>query len=203
MKKVLFTLNLDYPEAITSLTHPTFRTFAQRHGWEFTELTSRRYLDWPVSYEKFQVYDHDWDWAAFIDSDAAIHPEAADWSTLDPNVVWVSDLLNHQVRWIDRPATSLTTFFVVVSKACREVWRPLDMTPAETLAQWLEPAFPESVPASYGTGLFVDDYACSMNAHRFGYPVKKIQGEQVFHQGWLPAKEKVADLAEWIRWCER
>jgi hypothetical protein len=200
--KILFTLNVEYPKAITDLTHPRFRSTAQKYKWDFVELTRRLHPEWPVTYEKFQIYDYDWDWALFIDSDAVIHPKADDWTLLDPNVVWVGGILNQQIRWINRPPTAFPTYCVVVSRECREVWRPPEMTPQEVQAQWLEPAFPEVVPASHSQ-IFVDDYTCSMNAHRFNYPVRKLNKEQVFHQPWLPTSEKAVDIAEWLLWADR
>src|ERR1700733_1320908 len=84
MKKIVITLNInDYQPAIRSLTFPLMKSYANKIGAEFAEITERKFPDWPIVMEKFQVADvaRDYDWSIFVDADALISPEFFDVTT--------------------------------------------------------------------------------------------------------------------------
>ncbi len=88
MRKVIWTLNAggDYAPDITKLTYPLLKTYARKIRADFNIITQRKYPDWPVVYEKLQIYDlgRGFDWNIFIDSDALIHPDLPDITELLP-----------------------------------------------------------------------------------------------------------------------
>src|SRR5512141_1373958 len=86
-KKTVFTLNVDgYAPEITALTYPFIMAWARRIGASFHVIDERRFPEWPVVYEKLQVYalaqQMANDWNIFIDSDALVHPDAPDFTRL-------------------------------------------------------------------------------------------------------------------------
>jgi hypothetical protein len=105
IRKVLYTLNINkYAPEITALTFPLMKTFCKKIGAEFHVITEREYPEWPITYEKLQIFrlgrgrfavadEHrtsvsnalangryepppDWNW--FLDADTLISPEMFD-----------------------------------------------------------------------------------------------------------------------------
>jgi hypothetical protein len=58
MKKTLFTLNVDsYAPAITELTYPLLKGYADKIGAGFHVIDERKSPGLPPVYEKAQIYD--------------------------------------------------------------------------------------------------------------------------------------------------
>jgi hypothetical protein len=82
-RRTIYTLAVDgFPTAITDLTFPAMRTWAKKLGADFHVITERRFPDWPVVCEKFQVgrlaKERKDEWAIFLDADALVHPDTPD-----------------------------------------------------------------------------------------------------------------------------
>ena len=57
MKKLIHVLNINdfFPE-LFALTFPTIKSYAERHGFMINLITERKFPDYPINYEKMQVY---------------------------------------------------------------------------------------------------------------------------------------------------
>ena len=71
MKKLVITLNINnYEPNITELTLPYMRKYSEKIGADFRIITERKYPQYSLNYEKFQLYDiaADYDWTIFFDA---------------------------------------------------------------------------------------------------------------------------------------
>ena len=57
MNKILHVLNINdfFPE-LFALTFPTIKAYADRSGFTINLITERKFPDYPINYEKMQVY---------------------------------------------------------------------------------------------------------------------------------------------------
>ena len=79
MKKLLVTLNINnYDKDITNLTFPYMRQYAQNIGADFHIINERKFPNFPLMIEEFQMYDYssEYDWIIFLDADCLINPKA-------------------------------------------------------------------------------------------------------------------------------
>jgi len=185
IKKTVFTLNVNgYAPQITELTYPLLRYWANKIGADFHIITERKFPDWPVTYEKLQIFELSQlmgnDWNIFIDSDAVIHPETIDWTLFLPgdtvshngsdmaNIRWRSD--KYFIR--DGRHWGSCNWFTIASDLCTDIWRPLEMTPEEAISN-IFPTVNELNTVITPEHL-VDDYALSHNIARFGLKAKTL-----------------------------
>lgn len=190
MLKRLFTLNIgDYSPDIRALTYPLLQHYAKKIGAEFCEITERKYPDWPMNYEKLQIYDlgKDSDWNIYVDADALISPDLFDITEFLPRdtvLHWGTDPANN--RWVfdnyfrrDGRNIGSAGWFTVASNWCRDIWTPCELTPAEATAN-IYPTHRET-----NMGLlprhFVDEYVTSRNIAKFGLKVTTIKQLQDKH----------------------
>lgn len=85
MKKLLVTLNIgDYDKEITDLTFPYMKQYAQNIGADFHIIKERKFPDFPLMLEEFQMYEFSktYDWIIFLDADCLINPKGIDLTTL-------------------------------------------------------------------------------------------------------------------------
>jgi len=218
MKKTIYLLNIDdYEPEITSLTYPYISRFASKIGATLHVIRERRFPDWPITYEKLQIYElgkqHRNDWNIYIDSDTLIHPDLFDITEqLDKDTVlnnandsaharWkVDDYFRRDGRWI-----STCGWFTIASDWCLDLWRPLDdLSPAEAIAN----ISPLSVESRVGITPehLVDDYVLSRNLAKYGLNYQTLRDllgpsdDYLWHQ-YIPPETKLEQLREMIkRW---
>ena len=81
MKKILHVLNINdfFPE-LFALTYPTIKAYADRTGFVINLITERKFPDYPINYEKMQVYKdgEGADYNMLCDADMLIHPHFPD-----------------------------------------------------------------------------------------------------------------------------
>lgn len=223
IKKTIYTLNVEgYAPEITALTYPLLERYAEKIGAEFHVIRERKFPEWPVVYEKLQIYrlaqEAENDWSIYVDSDALIHPEAIDFTEFIPR-----DSVAHNgvdmaaVRWKydrffrrDGRAVGSCNWLTFASDWCIELWEPLsDLTPEEAIAN-IQPTVDEQNTVITAEHL-VDDYALSRNIAKYGLKTvtlidlqKKIglpDANFFFHQYTLTVADKVAAIQAVIeRW---
>lgn len=192
-KKVIYTLNTggNYAPEITAITYPYIKLFADKIGAEFRILDERKWSDWPVTYEKLQIFEEgrNYDWIYYIDSDALVHPDMFDVTRhLHPDTVlqYGNDLIgtrfkDNQYFRRDTRQISSCNWFTVASNDCLDLWHPLeDMTPAEALGN-LRPQLKEAPTCS--DGHLIDDYVLSINIARYGLHYVPFQPKMLKHVG--------------------
>ena len=190
-KKTIFTLNVDgYAPEITALTYPLIEAYADKIGADFHIISERKFPEWPVTYEKLQIYElaqqMENDWNIYIDSDALVHLDTPDVTKLLPR-----DTVAHfgkdvaPVRWktdkyFERDGRHFGTgnWFTVASDLCLDLWRPLDdLTPEQAIAN-IRPTVFETISGVINRAHLIDDYVLSRNIARFG--LKATTFRQIF-----------------------
>jgi hypothetical protein len=180
MKKTLYTMNIDnYAPGIRAITYPLLKHFARKCGAEFYEITERKWPDWPIPYETFQIYDlmlerHD-DWAIWIDADALVNPETPDWTDYIPTNTCAQN--GHDpapIRWQydeyfrrDGRHISSCNWHAAVPYDCRDFFRPLDDLTLDQALERISATIPE-VKGTCQAPHLISDYTVSRNIARFG-----------------------------------
>jgi hypothetical protein len=180
MKITVYTLYIgDYLGEIAKHTLPSIERWANKIGANFQLIQDRKYPDWPITYEKVQIYElskqNNDDWSIHVDADMLLHPDLPNLiENLDPRAVSFHVAYDPSV-WFkadefffrDGRQIGLTSNFVAASKACRDLWMPFDCCLEE---------------ASKGTKRMhgIDDYCFSRNLARYGLKT----------QGMLPDEDK-------------
>lgn len=177
MTKTIFLLNIDnFQPQVTKLTYPFIRCYADRIGADIHIIRERKFPDWPITYEKLQIYDlaKGDGWFLYIDSDALLHPEFLDLTAhlpLDTVACYGRDVAD--VRWKmdsyflrDGRHIGWGNWFAVASHQCLDLWHPLDITLPEALAN-IRPT-PNELAHGVTPGHLIDDYTLSRNVARYG-----------------------------------
>lgn len=219
-RKTVYTLNVGpYAPEITALTYPLLRAWARRMGAEFVVIGERRFPGWPIAYEKLQVYqlaqDRGDDWCVFVDSDALVHPDTPDFTTLLPK-----DTVAHNssdmaaIRWTydrfflrDGRHIGSGNWLAIASAWCVDLWRPLDDLTLEEAVARIQPASFE-LRAGITPEHLLDDFVLSRNIAKFGLKfttVKRLQeqtgcaGEFFRHEYLLSTTDKVVALQQVLK----
>lgn len=180
MRKCVFTLCVDdYDSRITDITFPLMQRWAEKIGASFYVIRDRRFPEWPVVYEKLQVYqlgrEMANDWNIFFDADAMVHPDTLDFTNHLPK-----DTVMHNGRdvasnrwnydeyfWRDGRHIGACNWMAVASDWCLDLWHPLeDLTLSEAVKR-IHPIVMEG-----NTGItaehLIDDFTLSRNIARYG-----------------------------------
>lgn len=206
-KKTVFTLNVDgYAPEITALTYPLLRYYANKIGADFYIITERKFPDYPVTYEKLQIFQLSQemgnDWNIYIDSDAIIHPETLDWTLfLNKDTIAHNGRDMANLRWRydkyfvrDGRHWGSCNWFTIASDLCIDIWRPLDMTAKEAISN----IFP--TVNEYNTVItpehLIDDYALSRNIAMFGLKAKTLLDIQR-ELGFVNEKDEITSNFHW------
>lgn len=216
--KMIYLLNIgQYAPEVTRITYPYINLYAKRIGAEIHTITERKFPDWPVTYEKLQIHDlaqeHKADWNLYVDSDCLIHPECPDFTIYLPmgTVAFHSSDVSH-IRF--RPDEynlrngryiAPGNWFMVASKLCLDLWRPLDMTPAQAMAR----ITPTPAEKSFGMTAehLVDDFALTQNIARFGLAFKSFEDifkergfrKSLYHEYTLTIEQKAKAMSRLIQ----
>jgi hypothetical protein len=222
-KKTIYTLNVDnYAPEITALTYPLIENYADKIGADFHHITERKFPEWPVTYEKLQIFElaqkHENDWNIYIDSDTLVHPDCPDLTEILPR-----DTVAHfgkdvsPVRWrhdrfFQRDGRNFGSgnWLAVASDLCIELWKPFDdLTPEEAIAN-ITPTIFEQVSGVVNRSHLIDDYALSRNIAKYGLKARifreiftemgyKDGGAFFYHHYLFNAQKKVVEMKKVLR----
>lgn len=188
MRKTIYTLNIgDYAPAIRALTFPLIEAYAQKIGAEFCVITDRKFPEWPVTYEKLQIFSLGRgglcvgepgpnDWNIFVDADTLISPEMFDVTNhLHKDTVCHNGRDMAGIRWKydeyfrrDGRNVGSCNWFTVGSDWCLDLWRPLDDLTLEDAIQRINVTIGERNSGFCETSHLIDDFTLSRNIARFG-----------------------------------
>jgi hypothetical protein len=188
IKKAIFTLNVEnFDPEITELTFPLLKNYAKKIGAEFVIIKERKFLDWPVTYEKLQIYklaqEMGNDWNIYIDADALIHPDLMDFTSIlskDTVAHHGSDFASMRWRYDryflrDGRNISSGNWFTLASDWCIDLWHPLDdLTLEEALAN-ITPIVVEENSNVFDASHLIDDYVLSRNIAKYGFKFTTIR----------------------------
>lgn len=222
IKKTIYTLNVNnYSENITSITYPFIEDYAEKIGADFVVIKGRKFPDWPVVYEKLQIYElgRENDWSIYVDSDAIIHPDMIDLTVhLDKDTVlhYGNDLAGNRWKYDkyflrDGRNISSCNWFTIASDWCLDLWRPLDdLTLAQALVN-ISPVVAEKLQKIDKQHL-IDDYVLSRNIAKYGLkfttckdllakldPKNSGNDNYFFHEYLLSEDEKISYMKDRLK----
>jgi len=219
MKKTIFTLNIDhYSDDTAKFTYPYMKMYADKIGAEFVEINKRKFPQYPVIYEKFQIYEmtKNCDWGLFFDSDVLINPKFFDITEILPMDTVSSLGFNHleghyeldNYFWRDGRRMSVGSCMTFASHLCREMWEPItDLTPDEILSRFHPWHYEEKI--GYTPDYLIDDYLVSRNVAKYHLKYKSLRDllrengmndyDCIYHQFGLPKKEKIKAIKDQLK----
>jgi hypothetical protein len=216
MKKTLWTLNVDnYAPDITAMTYPLLRRYAEKIGADFQVINERKFPNFPVVYEKLQIYElgKNNDWNIYIDSDALVHPDLFDITEhLKKDTVLHNgkDLAGNRWkydRFFQRDGRHIGScnWFTIGSDWCMDLWKPLDDLTAEEAVANISLSLNEINSGVMEPSHLIDDYTLSRNIAKFGLKFETFVdlkkrvgdgGDYLWHQYTVPIHEKVRQMRE-------
>jgi hypothetical protein len=225
IKKTIYTLNIgNYAPSITTLTYPLMKAYAQKIRADFYVITERKFPDWPVVYEKMQVYDlaqqHGNEWTYYIDSDCLIHPDMFDITHhmgRDQIAHNAFDVASH--RWVydrffhrDGRHIGSGNWLAIASDWCLELWKPLDDLTLEEAVARIYPTIRERNSGVIEPAHLIDDFTLSRNIAKYGLKVTNVRSIMktmgyadnigfLWHRYAIPEEQKLTEmnkvLKEW------
>jgi len=187
IKKTIYTLAINNWEPnICDITFPLLKRYAAKIGADFVVIDKRKFPDWPITYEKFQIYElgqeDENDWNIYIDADALIHPETPDFTLyLNKDTVAHVGLDAAPIRWKydrfflrDGRDLGSCNWFTMGSDWCIELWHPAnDLTPKEVMDR-CHPTIVEEKSGVIDSYHLIDDFLVGRNIAKFGLKFKTI-----------------------------
>ena len=181
MRKLIHVVNINdfFPE-LFALTYPTIRSYAERNGYMINMITERKFPDYPINYEKMQVYEDGKDAEVNIlcDADMLIHPEFPDVTEfLKRDSIAFND--NYNISWkyhVDRIRyfmrdgrdVGIATNFVVSSDWTHDVWEPLSLSQKDIEDLAKKENTDTGGADGRGWGHYADEFALSYNMAKYG-----------------------------------
>ncbi len=196
MKNLVVTLDINYPKEITDLTFPYMREYAKNINADFRVITERKYPDLPITQEKFQLYNLDFDYITFLDADCLINPNSLNFSTLKSDIIVVAEWLDGADFLSSSPPGKnkirVHSAFLALSKECKYLVKP-HKNPLRYIKNILNPS-PEWQ---------LDEYVMSLNLLKHGGNIlttKENFPGTICHNGnYLTVEQKVFMLKENIK----
>lgn len=179
MKKIIHCVYInDYFPELWKLCLPTIKAYALRTDSELNIITKRKFPQWHINYEKFQVYEDGKhaDANFLIDADILIHPDFPDFATgiTFPHHIAFNDNYNASTKFNiknniyfqrDNRDVGIASNAVISFKSTHDVWEPLDITPEE------------GRQITYVREGDIDEYGLSLNMAKYGLKYTGITWE--------------------------
>ncbi len=197
MRKLIHVVNINdfFPE-LFALTYPTIRSYANRNGYMINMITERKFPDYPINYEKMQVYEDGKDAEVNIlcDADMLIHPQFPDVTEfLKRDSIAFND--NYNISWkyhVDRIRyfmrdgrdVGIATNFVVSSDWTHDVWEPLSLSQKDIEDLAKKENTDTGGADGRGWGHYADEFALSYNMAKYGLKYTGVTWED-WMRPWL------------------
>ena len=197
MRKLIHVVNINnfFPE-LFAFTYPTIRSYAERNGYMINIITERKFPDYPINYEKMQVYEDGKNAEVNIlcDADMLIHPEFPDVTEfLKRDSISFND--NYNISWkyhVDRIRyfmrdgrdVGIATNFVVSSDWTHDVWEPLSLSQKDIEDLAKKENTDSGGADGRGWGHYADEFALSYNMAKYGLKYTGVTWED-WMRPWL------------------
>lgn len=161
---------LDYAPELCAITLPRIEAYAKRIGADFNRITERRFPDFPINYERMQIYElgKGYDWNLNVDADMLMGESLVDVTTrVLPEKVGTAMIFQLSEAFpiagnpiFERASQDIgiVDMFNVTSRLTHDFWRPLP-GPFDEYRN-CSPRWGERK---------VSEFCVSMNFHRNGY----------------------------------
>ncbi len=123
--------------SLAEVTLPYLKRYAEKIGADLNVISQRRFPDWPLSFEKHQIFEagKEYDWNVYFDVDVLIHPDMDDFTLRHPSEK-VGNWWYQDVRGIceaeridifrdDGRYYGVADCFVATSRKTHGLWTPL------------------------------------------------------------------------------
>ncbi|MEY4700577.1 MAG: hypothetical protein RL326_764 [Pseudomonadota bacterium] len=200
LKKCIHVLaTAGYAPELCGITIPRLRAYASRIGADFNLIQERKFPDYPINYERMQVYDagKGYDWNINIDADMVVGSQLRDVTDTTPkgqvSIAMKYDLSTHFHTmgniFFERDGrdVGLVDAFVVTSALTHDLWKPLpgDFVSHKRLFKDTE----------YRR---ISEYCLSLNLATYGlhYGGAFVRTDPIFHVGFTSGSvEDAANIA--------
>lgn len=158
--------------SLADVTLPHLKRYAEKIGAEFNVICQRRFPEWPLSFEKHQIFEagKDYDWNVYFDVDVLIHPDMDDFTLRHPPEQvgnwWYQDIRGiceaerMDVFRDDGRYYGVADCFVATSRKTHGLWTPLGG------------GFDHYIPLlSTADRSLITTFSLSFNLARFRYPI--------------------------------
>ncbi len=127
----------DYAPELCAITLPRIEAYAKKIGADFNRITERRFPDFPVNYERMQIYEFgkEYDWNLNVDADILIGSSLVDVTTrVHPEKIGTAMIFQLSEAFpiagnpvFERAAQDIgiVDMFNITTKLTHEFWRPL------------------------------------------------------------------------------
>ncbi len=197
MRKLIHVVNINnfFPE-LFALTYPTIRSYSERNGYMINMITERKFPDYPINYEKMQVYEDGKDAEVNIlcDADMLIHPQFPDVTTLlkrdsiafndNYNISWKYHVDRIRYFMRDGRDVGIATNFVVSSDWTHDVWEPLSLSQKDIEDLAKKENTDTGGADGRGWGHYADEFALSYNMAKYGLKYTGVTWED-WMRPWL------------------
>lgn len=175
--KNIYVLNINnyFPELI-SITYPLIEKYCKKIGANFIEIKERKFENYPITYEKLQIYElgKDSDWNIYIDSDVLINPILPDITFgANKNNVIIKDGFKADLKFPinsyllrDGRNFGVSGCLIGASDICHDIWRPVEISSNEMIDNIK--ISKENLERGLTREHYSDEYAFTMNLARFG-----------------------------------
>ncbi|MDP1712431.1 MAG: hypothetical protein Q8K86_08240 [Candidatus Nanopelagicaceae bacterium] len=180
MNRIYVLLVNDYLPRLCKITLPTIERYAARIGAELVVITERKFPEWPITYEKLQIYElcRNDEWSVLIDADTVISDALPDVTKVIPptcvgmNLSYPADILFPLNDWFIRDGRKIGVVgcFLSAHRICRDFWTPFTEGPEEIVRRMTTGV--KAVPFN------VDEYCFSCNLARYGLKMSGIVADQ-------------------------
>ena len=85
MKKAVFSMNIgDYYPKMTKHSFARMKNYCKKIGADFIVINERKFPDFPINYEKLQIYElgKEYDYIMYLDADCFIAENMPDFTNL-------------------------------------------------------------------------------------------------------------------------
>lgn len=180
MKKIIHCVYInDYFPELWEMCLPTIKAYAHKTGSELNIITQRKFSEWHINYEKFQVYEDGKhaDANFLIDADILIHPDFPDFATgitFSHHIAFNDNyhastkfhVENNLYFQRDGRDVGIASNAVISFKSTHDVWEPLKITPEE------------GRKITFVREGDIDEYCLSHNMAKYGLKYTGITWEQ-------------------------
>ena len=184
-KKQIITMRIwDYNPPFLRYTLPLLKWYAEKCRAEFRVIDKAVFNEKSITYEKFQVYEmaKGYDWTFFLDADALVHPDSADFTAaVTKDVVLFHGMDMSLTRfapndWTNRSqqVNGACTWCVLCSDWTRDIWHPMQETTFDDCLRNIHPTVAELKSGCCPPEHLIDDYIVTTNIARYGLNAKTM-----------------------------
>lgn len=177
----------EYAPELCAVTLPTIQAYADRIGADFNLITERKFPDFPINYERLQIYEagKPYEWNLNIDADMVLGKNLPDITTGSPKD-FVRVVMQYDINQYfnvegniyfarDGRKAGLVDAFLMTSDWTHQIWEPL---PGEL--EDYEGLFKDDNPRR------ISEFCISQNLAKYGmkYTGAFHRNDEIFHVGY-------------------